>query len=253
MDCEPRSLGGTSTEWKLGQTTNFLIVRCGLGQPSNLGFTVKALHMPSNRIIELGNTGSIVQAWHREHGNLTYSMDLDQPYGTVPNYTTSDNFDDWIAKNSVWSGAEVLNSDLGSGTVAPASSGYDVLVKAYWPNHSEGCRPGRLACLLTDDSDRPHRGDANLWIKYPPAGMYDATTVTEWTNNLDNMNNSPVGRYFFLPEVLAHEFAHGLGVTHLPQRERHLMKPLYKSPSTITELSDSDEYGLLQTLETHRH
>ena len=252
LHCDPTDLGGAETDWKLGQTTHFDLKRCGLGTRNNQGFTVKALHVPSNQIVELGRTGSVLQAPHREFGKVTYSMNLDAAEGVRLPYIPADNFDAATAKTAVRIAAETMNMELRKPqAVTPQSSDADVEVKAYyWVGNAPKCIG--IACIKTDDSSRPHRGDADLWIKYPPSGRFMGD-FPEWTDDVHVMRTGPIGLVYYLPAVVMHEFGHALGVSHLPDLSGHLMGPKYYPPSTDTSLSSNDRYGILQAMSSHQH
>ena len=68
-----------------------------------------------------------------------------------------------------------------------------------------------IACVYGGGT-YPELGDQKFWIEYPPQFPGDAK---EWTNDPDEARRQP-DDFYYLPQVIMHEFGHTAGLGHTP-------------------------------------
>ena len=256
--CYPNS-GPTETEWVIGGRVTPSLIRCGLGQASNSGMTLKGQRIGTNREFTVKTTGSIKQGWHRHDRHVSYRVDLDTIDGIRPSYVSSSFDYRTDTESEIPKAVETWNNASGRTLIELSTSLYpDVKVRAYWFTNI-GDRCGQtlgsitLGCVREDRGTTtvyPHNGDLTMWIKHPPQGWsYQAGAITQWTTDAGIAGNPQFRQtHFYLPQILEHEFGHTFGLGHPP--EGNVMGP-YEVRHPVESLTGDDKHGMREVLRTH--
>ena len=228
-----------------------VIVRCGKGEESNDGLTVRARDGSTGDGDQIFVIPNIKQAWHRTVPTVTYwisgsALDTNnnpvvntfwdpidgedlglfpiqrpsnlgahqRPNPLLSNLTNyADAVDPWndIADSSVMLTAVYSSSRAG------------VIVRGYWDHivdqgDDKYC-DGSIACTHPAPKTNPPNSNypiladrQTLWIEDPPH-WGDSDNNEMWTLDWSKSNNNPLDYQYFLT-VLAHEFGHTIGLQH---------------------------------------
>ncbi len=232
-DCGLANQGDEATSWSTNTGPVVRLIRCGLGESGNTGFHVLARRLGTVNGTVIHQTGEITQALHRD-GQTTFYQDLDYPEGAKTNYASLGHYKPTVIARAVAEGKNgVDRAVIGLSPLREVTTDdAHVTIKAFWRDGGtpRTCSVDAVACYYMTNT-YPHLNDDNLWITVPPVA-FDPVTFpmeSEWTDSsavsTDPMTN---GRYFFLPNILAHEFGHALGLKHLSRVEAHIMSEYTK-------------------------
>ena len=125
----------------------------------------------------------------------------------------------------------------------------NTVISPYWRGSPDICRTGRaLACItVAVDADSHIIGSHLLKVSYPPEAPIDGKTP-QWTNNLDKaQDDNTRGLFYYLPNVMEHEFGHAFGLGHARSRQ-HTMG---KYDFFYLNLTTNDQHGMEQAIASH--
>ena len=266
-ECYPGAEGAEESDWSTDSRQIIKLVRCRLGDANNTGFTVVARRTGTREriVAERADKRPIQQAWHQDGGQALYHRDLYYPDGTKPSYVGLGNYKPNVFNDSIDLAAEVINRVSFGEAIREASSesSANVTVRAYWTTQNR-CRTTRDAYGCFElRGPYPHMATGTLWIAVPPSESFTTSLgdsgVTEWTANPDvYVNELTKRKYFFLPNILAHEFGHSLGLGHLPTLYLNIMSADTKTKGwpvlgSSSGPSRSDMVGFQQVTKDHAH
>ena len=263
-ECYPGAEGAEESDWSTDSRQIIKLVRCRLGDANNTGFAVVARRTGTREriVAERADKRPIQQAWHQDGGQALYHRDLYYPDGTKPSYVGLGNYKPNVFNDSIDLAAEVINRVSFGEAIREASSesSANVTVRAYWTTQNR-CRTTRDAygCFGLG-GHYPHIAPETLWIAVPPDESFiwkGKEHVTEWTEDESDFSDQLGKRkYFFLPNILAHEFGHSLGLKHLPTLYLNIMSDDTKTkgwpgPKSSPGPSRSDMVGFQQVTKDH--
>ena len=254
-------LGDSRTDWISGPPTRLAVIRCGLGQHTNEGFTLRAKLGENGPVFKVGNTGRIEQAWHQDSLPITFTTDFASPNGTRPENIPSDYYSHGMRvmlERMPGFVTEKMDSHIPKISVfsETSSSNTDVVVKSFWDRGGdEGCVQGLVACVDTySGQPYPHLSDQlTLWLRLPPYGFdYDDKKWSEWTHIpmllIEDKNGS---RYRSVWFTLMHEFEHTMGLKeHLPNG---YILGVQERRGTGFGPTLNDLHGMEETVRHHTH
>ena len=215
------------------QTAQFAVrvIRCGVGDVINLGMELRArpIGVDSSDELTILNTGHIAQAWHRTARAVTYEFDLanDHRRSRMENGTRAA-VAGWHYKISKTYFTPSRNADVTIETYVRGNSGDPECPKTY-------------GCLSYDKQRAPHFDgqEHRLWIYWPPWPSGE----TDWTNELYEAKNKP-GQLYYLPQIIAHELGHAMGIGHLAAAAEGIMSA-YNPHALVPVPSLQDVRGFL--------
>ena len=256
--CNPGNFGAQESDWQKGHITSAHLIRCALGEYSNDGFDVYARRDgDTGDGFVIGRTGKITQSWHRENPDVNYKLAVSTPLGTRPAtlgplfYKAADH------ERAIRRGASIVNAAMSnSASLTESSSSPAITVQTYWPGApGVPCSFDWLACINIG-GNYPHLTPKTLWIRIPPNA--NPKKLSYWTDDekLAGDTSYKEGTYYFLPQVAAHEFGHGLGLSHLPDGywpDGHIMGPTYQFYAARTRATSSDWQGMNSATTVHEH
>ena len=238
------------------------LVRCGLGDKTNPGFTLKAKLSGNNPQFTVLETGPVKLAPHQEDELVVFDIDFTQIDGRRPDVMPVDYrvpSDFHVATHEA---ASAWNR-IGQGAIfQQASPGViddlEVNVKAYWHTYSGNrCGTG-YACVMGSPDSHSHMGPQTVWMPFPPRGfLYDqnlptpAWVDTQWTNNKALIKYNP-DRYFYFPQIIRHELGHTTGLGHYSASGTIVMGA-YNHESPVTNFKTLDRTGMRAVLKAHSH
>ena len=253
QSCYP-SIGKTVTAWKVSTSTAGFLARCGLGSATNQGILVQArLEEDHSQILEARVYDFYPLAVHRDPPQIFYEFDLSSIEGTRPNFVDADPDNEFYSdfREATKRGANMWNLGMGNRQIFRPGPPSNMTIKVSWYGAYELCE-GRavLGCASTHYSDSHATTDTTVRIPYPPAGEYGTGVETEWTNDFGRATEEDtLGQYFYLPGVMAHELAHGLGVGDTTYG---LMGP-YDRESPMSVPFANDRHGMEEVISSHTH
>ena len=263
--CTWSSWPDDSTKW-VSPGTSFHLVRCKRGT-GTANITVQ--EKPGNKsspVKTVKTIGPIRESWHQPDHEVSYKTAFSPMDGTkptpptptvvpTPNVKMFEEATDDAAK--IWSGNDP-NHKIWDGKINPITfvkiinddpllipTPY-VTVKAYWNNPKDDkCRADTIGCIFMGDT-YPHLKWQTLWIEHPPQFSHDPETRA-WTDNLEQIDLFPT-KFYYLPQIMMHEFGHALGLLHPPSG---LMGPIAPIATPIVAPTEYDVNGVIHTYQGH--
>ena len=257
-------------------TKDFALIRCGLGLVRNKGVNVFAEHKtPTGPRYELKLEGMIPLAKHRTEGVIKYKVNTRGVFGVRPTGVESlgSSFWDGEVWPSISEAAVIWNYNNDEGAIllkeAETNSDHNLIVQFYFRGvpDSSPC-PGEdedfkvLGCALTTFTDSHASDVTNVWMPIPPkpdtVKSNGERIQYQWTADYSKVLNSdrPNVSYVYLPAVLAHEMAHGLGLGDayggLVGNFHTIMGAYWDSDPAYT-LAPNDKHGISEVIRPHRH
>ena len=215
--CNWSSPPSNYTSWSnLG--TAFYLVRCKLGTGTG---SIEVQRRPDSGtprpITSILTWGPIVQSWHRADHQVGYLIDSSSIDGVRPVHLPVTYTPDETASSAAINGAALTwNGAQSYVTFDAVSTSPDTTIRGYWnprgTNQDDKCT-GSIACVYGGGT-YPELGDQKFWIEYPPQFPGDAS-YKEWTNDPDEARRQP-DDFYYLPQVIMHEFGHTAGLGHTP-------------------------------------
>ena len=228
LHCSPTRPGDAVTDWYQTDVFYPQLIRCGVGLVTNSGFEVEAQRRgTTGRGFRIQQTRNVTQAWHQEDGRVTYSVDFSAiNEGTRPVWVDASYFDSddsALGVSAVATATKALEGHIGD-VFSENDSSYEMTIKPAWIFSGVCGLWTAIACVKPQSNvySGPHMNAQEMWFIYPPRGRLRHKTtgvvyVPEWTDDPKKINNPDLqGVYHSINAVMAHEFGHTLGLTHLP-------------------------------------
>ena len=254
QSCYP-SIGKTETDWTFSTNVAGILARCGSGSPTNQGILVQArLEEDHSQIFEARVSDFYPLAAHRDPPQISYEFDLSSIEGTRPNFVDADPDNEFYSdfREATKRGANMWNLGMGNRQIFRPGPPSNMTIKVSWydANGLCGVRVGLGCASMHFGGDSHAANDTTVRIPYPPMDEYESGVMTEWTNDFGRATNEDtLGQYFYLPGVMAHELAHGLGVGDTTYG---LMGP-YDPESPMSVPFANDRHGMEEVIDSHSH
>ena len=227
LECDPGDEGGEYTEWSNRLNQSPRLIRCDIGNAAS-NVEVQMLRNGEHAFTTIASIGPIPHGWHREGGLTKYIKALATPEGVKPARLPANYHDSSVFSNSVDQARDAINGAVVGSALKEMfiASNAHVEIKPYWEG-ADKCTSGSLGCY-TIGGAYPHlHNDKAIWILTPPSEPVDFFGVkveTQWTHTTSVYNLFLAEyTYYFLPNIMAHEMGHTLGLFHLPEGTEHIM------------------------------
>lgn len=246
--CNWNSPPSANTPWS-DSDESFVLVRCKLGTgTANITAWKRPATGAVRTSVKVLTLGPVEQAWHRADHRVGYLVGSplvsDAKLAHLPaSYTP----DEATLKKAINKAVSSWNKAQSYVVFEAISTSPDTTIRGYWnPGTANDKCGGSIACVTTGTSKYPHLRHQPFWIEYPPQFPRDPAYKL-WTNDSVMAKNNH-RRYYYLPQVVMHEFGHIVGLGHSPGDD---VMGAVDSTRPIVSPKSYDVDGVKNTYENH--